>query len=146
MTAAKGGNTPSFTSGCANLALGVAMTISPKATSSDPAPIAGPFTTTISGLEISRIALNTRLKASSVWKTRSGRERLLRRSQQDRLDLRAHIQALNRLRQLRHHGNRQYVVRSMVQRDAGDPVTDVELNKFQLFAYPGSCAHRRPRK
>src|SRR3954471_3677848 len=71
ITAANGGNTPSFTSGCANFAFGVAMTMSPNATSSEPAPMAGPLTTTISGLEISRMALNTRLKASSVWNTRS---------------------------------------------------------------------------
>src|SRR3954463_11230107 len=71
ITAANGGNTPSFTSGCANFAFGVAMTMSPNATNSEPAPMAGPFTTTISGLEISRMALNTRLNASSVWKTRS---------------------------------------------------------------------------
>ena len=34
----------------------VAMIMSPKATSSEPAPMAGPFTTTIRGLEISPMA------------------------------------------------------------------------------------------
>ena len=64
MIAAKGGKTPIFTSGCAKRAFGVAMTMSPKATSSDPAPIAGPLTTTIKGFEVSAIARKTRLKAS----------------------------------------------------------------------------------
>ena len=36
--------------------------------------MAGPLTATINGLEISLIAVNTRVKASRVWKTRSGRE------------------------------------------------------------------------
>src|SRR5215813_3325395 len=74
MTAANGGKTPSFTSGCANLALGVARTTSANPTNSEPAPIAGPFTTTTTGLEMSTMAWKTRVKASRVWNTRSGRE------------------------------------------------------------------------
>src|SRR5262249_11008839 len=49
-------------------------TTSANPTNSEPAPIAGPFTTTTTGLEMSTMAWKTRVKASRVWNTRSGRE------------------------------------------------------------------------
>ncbi len=55
---ASGGKTPIEISGCANLALGVAITKSPNAASSAPPPIAGPFTTQITGFAVSKIPEN----------------------------------------------------------------------------------------
>ena len=43
-------------SGCAKRAFGVAMTRSPNAASSAPPPMAGPFTTQITGLPVSSMA------------------------------------------------------------------------------------------
>lgn len=72
MLVAKGGKVPSsLISGSPNLALGVAITMSPKAASSHPPPSAAPLTPTTSGLPTSSKELKTRAKASSIWKTRS---------------------------------------------------------------------------
>ena len=53
---ASGGKTPMVISGWAKRALGVAMTRSPNAANSAPPPIAGPFTTQITGLPVSSMA------------------------------------------------------------------------------------------
>jgi hypothetical protein len=68
---ASGGNTPIVISGCANRAFGVAITRSPNAASSAPPPIAGPFTTHITGFELSSIPRNTEWNASPIWNTPS---------------------------------------------------------------------------
>ena len=55
---ASGGKMPMLISGWAKRAFGVAITRSPKAASSAPPPIAGPFTTQMTGLPTSNIPAN----------------------------------------------------------------------------------------
>ena len=79
------------------------------------------------------MAMNTRLKDPvrlRVLERDAGRKRLLRRTYQDGLDVSTSVQALDALRQLRHHRNGQDVIRSMVQRNSGDVVGNVELDKL----------------
>ena len=57
----------------------------------------------------------------------------MRRADENGFYVAAPVQALNALRQLRHHGDGEHVVGRVVQGDACDVVGDIEVDELELF-------------
>src|SRR5438105_6850069 len=68
-----------------------------------------------------------------VFQRDTGREHLLRRADNNGLDLIVAAQALNSFGNLNHHGDGEYVVGRMVQNQPGNETGGIELYEFKAF-------------